>query len=207
MQDAIDPNTTPGDGAQALQGQPQGPATPGGLSREDLSIGLIALGSVLMLIMIARMLGRRRWTQRAEAHAPKPQHEVAAPAFTSTAAHDRLDRLMTDAEELTRRLAAVLDNRAAKIEILIEQADARLAALEAAEAHAALPVRPREARPAPGPGEGSGHAQESPASLAMDPLHRKVYDLADQGLTPVDIARRIEKPTGQVELILALRRA
>jgi hypothetical protein len=41
----------------------------------------------------------------------------------------------------------------------------------------------------------------------MDPLHRKVYDLADQGLTPVDIARRIEKPTGQVELILALRRA
>ncbi len=77
MQDAIDPNTTPGDGAQALQGQPQGPATPGGLSREDLSIGLIALGSVLMLIMIARMLGRRRWTQRAEAHA-EAQHEVAA---------------------------------------------------------------------------------------------------------------------------------
>ncbi len=113
---------------------------------------------------------------------------------------------MTDAEELTRRLAAVLDNRAAKIEILIEQADARLAALEAAEARAPLPVRPREGVRRRGR-EGSVHAQESPASLAMDPLHRKVYDLADQGLTPVDIARKIEKPTGQVELILALRRA
>ena len=31
--------------------------------------------------------------------------------------------------------------------------------------------------------------------------------LADQGLDPVDIARSVDRPTGQVELILALRRA
>ncbi|MCC7387541.1 MAG: hypothetical protein IT431_02105 [Phycisphaerales bacterium] len=207
MQDAIDPQTTPDDGAQPLQGQPEGGATGGFVSREGLSVALIALGCVLMLIMIARMLGRRRWGRGAEAPVVKTPLAAAQASFTSTAAHDRLDRLMADAEELTRRLAAVLDNRAAKIEILIEQADDRLRALEAAGSDAGGPAGSREVRPASGMGEGSGQGQEPQASLATDPLHRKVYDLADQGLTPVDIARRIEKPTGQVELILALRRA
>lgn len=181
-----------------LQGQPGGGG--GAFSREDLSIGLIALGSIMMLIVIARMLGRRKPRARAGMHAPATAQEAAAPKFTSTASHDRLERLMADAEELTRRLAAVLDNKAAKIEVLIEQADERLRALEGAAA-----------RPGPAAGRGEAadarDAQDAPAPLSMDPLHRKVYDLADQGLTPVDIARKIDRPTGQVELILALRRA
>jgi hypothetical protein len=39
----------------------------------------------------------------------------------------------------------------------------------------------------------------------VDPVTRRVYGLADQGLTPVEIAGRLEEQVGKVELILALR--
>jgi len=192
------------DQAGGTQGVPSG--APGdeifGIARDDLSIGLIALGSVMMLIVIARMLGRRSRVQTAGSRSERTGREVARPGLTSTAGHDRLERLMTDAEELTRRLAAVLDNKAARIEVLIEQADERLAALERAQERAEPEAQPAPARP------GLSLTEESaPAAPAVDPLHRKVYDMADRGMTPVDIARQIDRPTGQVELILALRRA
>ncbi len=43
-------------------------------------------------------------------------------------------------------------------------------------------------------------------SYGADASHQEVYELADGGLSAVDIARKLDKPTGQVELILNLRR-
>lgn len=93
--------------------------------------------------------------------------------------------VVRDARELTLRLASELDRRAASLEALIARADERLAALERA-------VRASPDLP--------------PSEPSADPASRRVYDLADQGLPIVEIARRVDRPTGQVELILALRR-
>lgn len=106
---------------------------------------------------------------------------------------------MADAEEVTRRLAAIMENKAARLEVLLERAEKQAEALEAA-------VRRAEGAGGVGPGAGGGEA-EPPAALAMDPVHRRVYELADRGMRPVEIARELERPTGQVELILSLRRA
>jgi hypothetical protein len=38
-----------------------------------------------------------------------------------------------------------------------------------------------------------------------DPLNRRIYEMADQGLPPVEIARSLNQQTGKVELVLALR--
>jgi hypothetical protein len=38
-----------------------------------------------------------------------------------------------------------------------------------------------------------------------DPRHVEVYTLADQGLALAEIAQRLKRPNGEVELILALR--
>jgi hypothetical protein len=38
-----------------------------------------------------------------------------------------------------------------------------------------------------------------------DPRHAEVYALADQGLSARDVARRLGRPNGEIELILALR--
>jgi len=42
---------------------------------------------------------------------------------------------------------------------------------------------------------------------AVSPLHRRIYALADEGHDVLSIAQQLEQPQGQVELVLALRRA
>ena len=113
------------------------------------------------------------------------------PPRLSPADRRALEDLMADAEELTGRLAANLDAKAARLERLIAQADERLNRLED---RAAAESRPRpERRP--------GLTTDD-----TDPLNRRVYDLADRGLPPVEIAKQLSQQVGQVELILNLRR-
>jgi len=181
---------------QALVGSASepGPLMPPDL-RGKLSLGLIALGCVMLMVVVFRMLWRR---PRARSRAAPEAAGSARAAPAAQRSQDRLDQLMCDAEELTRRLAAILDNKAARLEVLIGQADERMRSLEAATS---------ARRPGSQQAPERERAVEPEPRDAVDPFHRKVYDLADQGLTPVDIARRIDRPTGQVELILALRRA
>ncbi|MBM4108440.1 MAG: hypothetical protein FJ255_06445 [Phycisphaerae bacterium] len=93
-----------------------------------------------------------------------------------------------DLEELGERLAAKLEERASRLERLIDQADRRIRAMESAGGTPA--PRPLEAIPI----------------RAVDPLHARAYELADQGLSAIEVARTLGLPTGQVELILNLRR-
>ena len=44
-----------------------------------------------------------------------------------------------------------------------------------------------------------------PSTDRIDPRHAQIYALADQGHGPRDIARELGRPTGEIELILALR--
>lgn len=132
-------------------------------------------------------------------------HPVGGPA--GHGGRETLDTVLEDAEELAQRLAASLDARAERLESLIREADDRLRRLEAAgrrmESDVVM-VEPRggpapAATPAPRPAVGSLDAE------GHDPLQAQVFALADQGHAPVEIARRIGQPTGQVELMLALR--
>jgi hypothetical protein len=49
--------------------------------------------------------------------------------------------------------------------------------------------------------------ESSAPSAPLDARHGAIYHLADAGLSPVQIARQTGLPTGQVELIIGLRRA
>lgn len=184
-----------------IQGSPDDTPESGvSVARENLSILLIALGSVMLMIVIFRMLRRSSARQRRQPEPAEARTASAAPASRGQSP-ERLERLMSDAEELTRRLAAHLENKAAQLDELLGQVDARTEELRSlldnadrvssAASSALAPERPPEAE----------------VSSSADPMHRKVYELADQGLDPVDIARSVDRPTGQVELILALRRA
>ncbi len=98
-----------------------------------------------------------------------------------------------DLVETAQRLGAQLDNKARRLEKLIEEADQRIAALSGAAPGLSAPDRPR----AP--------AAPSPARPPRDPLTQAVYEHADAGRTPVEIARELDEQVGKVELILALR--
>ena len=84
-------------------------------------------------------------------------------------------------------LAEQADRKAERLERMLVEADARIRHLER------LTADMRAARP-------------PDRSSTTDPLNQRVYDLADEGVPPVEIARQLKTQTGKVQLILALRR-
>ena len=124
----------------------------------------------------------------------KRKDSLAHPATMSLAGQREVEKQMTELlvelEQMARQMTAQLETRATKLELLIAQADERLVALRRAGAELDSPA-----------------PIESPSDVAHlpDPRHAAVYDLRDQGLSARQIAQRVGKPYGEIELILALR--
>jgi hypothetical protein len=153
-----------------------------------------------------------------------------SPAQLSLAQQRVVEREMTNLlveyEEMLRRMSAQLDTRAAKLEILMKEADEKLQRLEKlvrtpdpaaardagmAQASAATPTQEVATIAADSAvPEGTVEAIEAGGNAppaGSDRRHADVYDLADRGQTPQQIAQQINRPAGEVELILALRSA
>ncbi len=177
-----EPASTPGGGFLGIAGLDDA----GGLP------GILMIGGVLM--MSAILLGRlKRNRRKRSASAPTPREQIAA--IRSRAANrTQIEAFKVEAHEFTRQLAAILDTKAARLEQLISDADDRLARLASAGQSA-----PPAASGAPGGARAP--AIEPPAADEYE----RIYHLADAGMDAVEIARQTGKPTGQVELILALR--
>jgi hypothetical protein len=102
-----------------------------------------------------------------------------------------MQRLVLDLEALSRRMGGELDAKAAKLEALIEQANDAADRLERQKRSVPdVPLPP--AVPADG-------------GLAGLDSHSEIYRLADAGEAADAIARKVDRPRGEVELILALR--
>ena len=148
--------------------------------------GFIGLGVVLLIyVVVLRPMMRRK----------DPLERP--PAFASLSQQRSVERqmqnLLVELSEMARQVSGQLDTRAAKLELLIKEADEKIAALRAA-----------------GNGQ-SGAASSSSVSAPVgaaevpDPRHAEVYALSDQGHAPHDIAAQLGRPRGEIELILALR--
>ena len=98
-----------------------------------------------------------------------------------------LEKLIIDLQDLSRQINAHIDTRFCKLEVLMREADAKIRKLEALNA---------------------GKASNSRSGVEeIDPEKSLVYKLADAGKTSVEIAREMNKNTGEIELILSLRRS
>ena len=104
----------------------------------------------------------------------------------------QMESLLVELSEMARQITAQLDTRSAKLEALIHEADEKISLLrQGGEISAQTPI----AKTVP--------PQWTAASI--DPQHEAVYALADQGKATAEIARQLNRPSGEVELILALR--
>ncbi len=165
---------------------------------------MLAFG-VLILVMISIRMLKRNLARNAVRKEGTPRERIDQ-LRAQARAISPVDTYQAEAEELTRRLSAIMDNKAARLELLIEEADDRLARLDRASMGAGVQTRPMEhdagafRTPAPEP------ARTAPPERHADPTQRQIYELADSGLGPVEIAQRLDQPIGQVELILNLRR-
>jgi hypothetical protein len=144
------------------------------------------------------------------------------PAFGSLASQRSVERqmqnLLVELSEMTRQMNAQIDTRAKRLEQLIQQADQRIATLRGLDGapNSKPTANPRPKPPEPisddighpptaGPPTAPDPRQESDRSQESDPRHAEIYSLADAGKAPREIASQLGRPSGEVELILALR--
>lgn len=158
----------------------------------------------LCLVTLSLMLLRIRRGRRSAAPNPSIRRELNAMRGRSEL-HRSGDELLIQLEEMARRINAQVDTKFAKLDRVVMDADERLAKLEAAlrraDRLAAAGFSSSKSEPS-----GAG-AQAAPvrADRPTDTRHAGVYDLADAGNPPVEIAERLEMPLGEVEVILNLR--
>ncbi|MCB9843016.1 MAG: hypothetical protein H6812_07140 [Phycisphaeraceae bacterium] len=191
--------------------------------------------AVITATLLLQRIRKRGKTRVKDDSLPRDAREKLKRIADRATVHERLEKAMVEAQEATRACAAQIGTRTAKLEALLDQADQRMQRMEqlAARLEALMerayseprmqgagspPVAVREAgtvtpsarrEPAGAAKGGSGFFERSagviPASATSDPLSRRVYGLADEGLAPPEIAKRLDEQIGKVELILALR--
>lgn len=111
-----------------------------------------------------------------------------------------MNNLLVELSEMTRQVTAQLDTRTLKLELLLKEADQRIATLE----QALKQSPPEPASPAPHAPLSTPTEPPAPPPK-VDPRHSEVYTLADQALSTQEISSRLSRPRGEIELILALR--
>lgn len=180
---------------------------------DDPATKWLAIGATMLLIVYAvfRPMAKRK-------RDPLEHARPGGSMSQQRSVEREMSNLLVELSEMARQVTAQLDTRSAKLEVLMKDADDRIATLQQLSGsartnshppentspfrqttaeHDALMQRldPPPAAPAP---------QESPEPQ-VDARHAEIYALADQGRTPVDIATRLGRPSGEIELILALR--
>jgi hypothetical protein len=115
-----------------------------------------------------------------------------------------MEELTVQLQQVARQINSQIDTRFAKLEACIGDADQRIERLERllrrAGGHEGVDVTVSD-QPTSAPGQTPDRD-----SIRIDPMHREIYRLADEGKPPPEIARQLGRTTGEVELILNLRR-
>jgi hypothetical protein len=120
-----------------------------------------------------------------------------------------MQNLLVELSEMARQISAQLDTRSQKLELLIQDADEKIAALKQMQQQIQIPApasqsaQPQRTWIEPAP----TMTRNIPIPDPVDEQHQPVYALADQGRSATEIARELDRPRGEVELILALRPA
>ena len=163
------------------------PAQPVSPQQMWIFLGLGVMGLIYFMI-VRHMMRRKR----------DPLEKAPFSSLAQQRATDRqMQNLLVELSEMARQVSAQLDTRAAKLEILIQQADERIARLSSSDDNGSSSPAPLAALSPPPP---TPAAPEPP-----DPRHADIYALADEGREVHEIASQLNRPRGEVELILALR--
>lgn len=158
---------------------------------------VLAVGALAIV-----MLSTRRRIRESQRLSPTAARRRYAELQEEVKASRGLEQVMLELDQLSRQIHGRIDTKLARLEAVIRDADQRIDTLsrlirtmqgESAQEFTLDRESPDEAR--------------SARSDIVDDRHAPIYELAEGGKSPVEIARRVGKTTGEVELILALKRA
>lgn len=153
---------------------------------------LLVVGFSAMIMVMAR---RRASKRRAPTAAPRRPRSGAAGGRYEI--HKSMQQLLLELEEMSREINSQVDTRLRALNILIQEADEKIRELRRLQGIAGDRPEPAEHLPTP---KAEPHGDETRERYAQ------VYALAEKGRTVVEIAQKMGLMSGEVELILALRR-
>ena len=195
---------------------------PEGIDRTSIITLLLGLVGLTIVVLCTRRRIRR------SQQLPSAAHELPASPETYRNATRDLEEVMLQLDQLSRDIHGRIDTKLARLEALIRDADLRIAQLSqlaspSQKEHPPLPSRERAgvrvleigSKPAAEVhpvievtlDEENPFAQREDASNGEPDPHAAVYRLADSGLSPAQIANELGRLNGEIELILALRKA
>ena len=160
---------------------------------ESIVVALFAAEALILLALILRRSRRRASNGPAAANGSVRRLQQDIRALTR--------QLGEAAEDLDRRMA----ERLTQLEELLSSAEARLGSPDSPRRAEGAPGATAPPPPAEAPEEHDTAAGPEDAPVPTGP--ERIRQLADQGLSSVQIARRIGRPVGEVELILSIHRA
>ena len=158
----------------------------------------VILGIAAVFIVYVMM----RLTKRKKKDTPFPTRSLAQQRSTER----HYETLLVELNDMSRQITAQLDTRAARLETILRDADERIARLEALNAQP--PAKPDFAMP---PQPTIAPVVEAPIFKTQDEWpavpneHAEICRMADDGQSVASIAGALGRPSGEIELILALR--
>jgi hypothetical protein len=156
-------------------------------------VPLALLAALTIYLLWASRRKLRQSSSPSSCPAPKRELAPANPAVRDDVRRN-IESLMLELEQLSRKIGADIDTRFVKLEAAMHDADRRIAALHR------LTQRPGDAPVRPLTPETPGTVSDRP-----EDRYALIYELADVGFSPVEIARDLGRTPGEVELILNLR--
>ncbi|RJP69876.1 MAG: DUF2802 domain-containing protein [Candidatus Abyssobacteria bacterium SURF_17] len=170
-----------------------------------LEILFMAAGAALLAL--AAWLGKRQEMERIRS---EPRQIVSGISPQGAAKFQAsLTQLLHELHTLSRDVTLDLEQKLSELKELLQQADTKLEELGATErvkekGNGAEQAKELEADSA----EADLHETEEEGIALSSPTNRyhQIYQLADEGLPVDEIARRMQMGTGEIQLILSLRK-
>jgi len=146
---------------------------------------LLIGGMVIIVFLVMRALKRTSQKNRARTNAMgTPTERIAEIRENAMNSMEPGRKMMVDAEDMARRLGAALDNKAARLELLIEEADAKLDQLNRALAN--------------GNGREKSETQPETAPQTQNPSRMIDPTLLDRARVEQDLEDRQSRVVGRI---------
>ena len=179
---------------------------------------IVGLGLIIAMLMLRGQ--RRRTRGRGDDHSPRVS-QVGLDLSQYGGRADAQGRWEVEMHDRTREMTGTLDSKMSALQSLIADADRAAVRLERAlgevgdrksdgdESSSCDGARPvpgtGETPVAPEPGTGETLGVREDGDRQSDLQREQVFTLADYGHPPSEIAARLDRPVGEIELILRLR--
>ena len=177
-----------------------------------------SLQTMAMVVGLLLIIGIVLWNNQKKRRAAEKggsrrelTRETVRGVASQGALKDDMQRLLAELLETTRDIESQLETKFRKLDVLVGEADEKIAELK----HMLAAVeKPTGKKPAARKGARTIGKQADASPKADHPAddapvaveHEGVYRLADEGLDSRQIAVKLDKSIGEIELILALRK-